>query len=190
MTYKGAAPSADECDLLCDNHIELHQLLYGATLFILRNWSLGVYPPYDDDDDRYSDGRLVVSPIPLPTEMTPNDSIPATAYCGGVGEEIPTGHDVYIWRPGDDHAPLADRDTALTTEVDYSTVWKANSDLRAFGFVEWLRNDAGRIIKRARPSGRLQPVSRLTPAGLAEYDRFADPTADCDDVQTNPDRQE
>jgi hypothetical protein len=40
--------------------------------------------------------------------LDPNDdAVPAGAYRGDIGEEIPPGRVIYVWRPGDsDHAVL------------------------------------------------------------------------------------
>jgi hypothetical protein len=167
FTYTGTVPSQDERETLCDMLIELHQLLYGVTLHTVR--LDGLY----EDDEIYSDGRPVVSRTQLPVDPT-DYPIPAEAYRGDIGEDIPIGGVIYVWRPGDsDHTVLTGDEAAAVREHGaHGAVWKGCADLRASGLLEWVRGDNGRIVKRPGPNGRPSAVSAITAAGVAECARL------------------
>ena len=172
LTYTGDAPTHDECETLCDMLIELHQLSYGITLHTLRSDDPDAGGQYEDDE-LFSDGRPVVSRTWLPGHPT-DDPIPAEAYRGDIGEEIPHGGVTYVWRPGDsDHAVLTgDEARAVRQHGAHGGVWKGCADLRASGLIEWVRGDDGRIVKRPGASGRPHAVSAITAAGIAECARI------------------
>jgi hypothetical protein len=165
FTYTGNAPTHDECETLCDMLIELHQMLYGVTLHTLRSDDLGADEGYEDDEV-YSDGRPVISRTWLPSHPT-DDPIPAEAYCGGIGEEIPPGGMIYVWRPRDSgHAVLTgDEADAVREHSAHGGVWKPAADLHASGLIAWVRGDDGHIVKRPGADGRLHPVAAITAAG-------------------------
>lgn len=173
-SYTATPIDGEERDALYDMGIELHQLLYESTLFALRVDLADEDPAYGDDE-RYSDGRSVVSAAEPPSGGDQLDAIPAEAFCGGVGEDVPFGYDVYVWQPGDDSAPFADPPSAQPGAADHFTAWKASADLRADGLIEWSRNEAGRIIKRPGRSGRMLPVSTITADGVAECQAISCP---------------
>jgi hypothetical protein len=166
FTYTGDAPTHDECETLCDMLIELHQLLYGISLHTLRSDDPGAGEGYEDDEV-YSDGRPVISRTWLPIHPT-DDPIPAEAYRGDIGEEIPPGGVIYVWRPGDsDHAVLTgDEADEVRQNGAGGDAWKACAGLRAFGLIDWVRGDDGHIVKRPGPSGRAFTVSAITAAGM------------------------
>jgi hypothetical protein len=103
-----------------------------------------------------------------------DDAIPAEAYRGDIGEEIPPGGVIYVWRPGDsDHAALTgDEAGAVRQHGAHGGVWKGSADLRASGLIEWVRGDDGHIVKRPGANGRPRAVSAITTAGLAECARI------------------
>jgi hypothetical protein len=106
--------------------IELHQLLYGVTLHTLRSDEPGEDDGYEDDEV-YSDGRPVISRAWLP--LDPNDdAIPADEYRGDIGEDVPRGGVMYVWRPDDsDNAVLTgDEAAAVRQHGAHSGVWKAD----------------------------------------------------------------
>jgi hypothetical protein len=166
FTYTGDVPTHDECETLCDMLIEQHQLLYGITLHTLRSDDPAAGGGYEDDE-LYSDGRPVVSRTWLPDHPT-DDPIPAEAYRGDIGEEIPPGGMIYVWRPGDSgHAVLTgDEAEEDRQHAAHSGVWKASADLQASGLIDWVRGDDGHIVKRPGANGRPQAVSAITAAGM------------------------
>lgn len=176
-TYTGTPPSRDERETLCDMLIELHQLLYGVTLHTLRLDDPGADEGYEDDEI-YSDGRPVVTRSLLPVD--PTDTIPAKAYRGDIGEDVPFGRVIYVWRPGDsDHAVLTgDEAAAVASMGAYGAGWKACAGLRAAGLIEWVRGDDGHIVKRPRANGRLSAVCTITAAGMARYERLKEMPSD------------
>jgi hypothetical protein len=172
ITYTGVPPSQGECESLCDMMIELHHLLYEVTLFTFRGRDLVAddAPPYVHDDV-YSDGQSVISRIQLPTGSA-EEPIPPCAYRGDVGDEVPHGIHIRVWRPGEAERLGLSVDTAVGTEGSGCDYWEECAGLRAAGLLEWSRDDSGRIEKRAGGSGRLQAVSHITPQGVAMGSRI------------------
>jgi hypothetical protein len=171
ITYTGTPPSQDEGETLCDMLIELHQLLYSVTLFTFRKDDILVEDDSYDHDEVYSDGRPVVSRVQLPVDLT-DEPIPAEAYRGDIGEEIPLGGVIDVWRPGEAEHPLTGEEAAEATRLDASSwLWKAAADLRTRGQIAWLRDDNGHIVKRPGTYGRACAVSAITAAGRAECER-------------------
>jgi hypothetical protein len=151
--YTGAAPDPDEHEKLCDMLIELHQLLYGATLYPLHEAG-------DGNDEVYSDGQPVISRVDL-TGEEPVLPIPAGAYRDVGGEAVPFGCGVHVWRPGE-------ADYRAEEDGAEPAIWKTAADLRRQGLIDWVRGASGRIEKRSGyPSGRMSPVSAITAAGIA-----------------------
>jgi hypothetical protein len=165
LTYTGNAPTHDECETLCDMLIELHQLSYGITLHTLRSDDPDAGGGYEDDE-LYSDGRPVVSRTWLPSHPI-DDAIPAEAYRGDIGEEIPPGGMIYVWRPGDSDQAVLTGDEAdeVRQNAAGENAWKACAGLRASGLIDWVRGDDGHIVKRSVGSGRAFTVSAITAAG-------------------------
>jgi hypothetical protein len=165
LTYTGDAPTHDECETLCDMLIELHQLSYGITLHTLRSDDPDAGGQYEDDE-LYADGRPVVSRAWLPGHPTDNP-IPAEAYRGDIGEEIPPGGMIYVWRPGDSgHAVLTDDEAdEVRQNAAGERARKAFAGLRASGLIDWVRGEDVHIVKRPGPSGRAFTVSAITTAG-------------------------
>jgi hypothetical protein len=178
FTYTGTPSSRDERDTLCDMLIELHQLLYGVTLHTLRLDDPGEDEGYEDDEI-YSDGRPVKTRLLFPVDPT-DDPIPAEAYRGDIGEEIPPGGVIYVWRPGDSkYAGLTtDDDAVVVGPGAYGTVWKAWADLLASGLIEWSRGDKGHIVKRPGPNGRPSAVCTITAAGRERVQELLSDGAD------------
>jgi hypothetical protein len=168
FTYTRTHPCRDERETLCDMLIELHQLLYDVTLHALRSDGPGEDGDYDGDEV-YSDGRPVVSRIWWPVDPTA-DPIPAEEYRGDIGEDVPFGGVIRVWRPGDsDHAVLPGEEAAAVASMGADgALWKACADLRASGLIEWVRGDDGHIVKRPGANGRPSAVSRITAAGISE----------------------
>lgn len=170
FTYTGDAPTQDECETLCDLLIELHQLSYGVTLYTLRSHDHA--PGYGyEDDELYSDGRPVVSRTSLPGHPT-DGPIPAEAYRGDIGEEIPPDGMIYVRRPGDSgHAVLtADEADEVRQNSADTRDWKALADLRASWLMDWVRGDDGHIVKRPG-ARRALALSAVTAAAVAELER-------------------
>jgi hypothetical protein len=165
LAYAGAPPNVDDRESLCDKLIELHQLMYEVTLHTLRPDDPLEDPDYHADEV-YSDGRPVLSRVQLPVES--EDPIPIKAYRSDIGEEVPPGGDIYVWRPGDlDHTvPTGEEAATAAREGAWGAAWKGSADLRASGLVAWVRGDDGHMVKRPGVFGRLQAVCRITPAGL------------------------
>jgi hypothetical protein len=96
-THTGTAPDSDDREQVYDMLIELHQLLYGVTLYPL-------HKDGDFNDDVYDDGRPAISRIDL-TGEPPALPIPAGAYHDIGDEAIPFGCSIYVWRPGGGRLP-------------------------------------------------------------------------------------
>ena len=171
ITYTGTPPSQDERESLCDMLIELHQLVYGVTLFTFRGDPANEDDSYRDDEV-YSDGRPVVTRLQLQPVDPADEPIPAEAYRGEIGEEVPFGCLVYVWRPGEAEHPLSGDEFVEPPGPDASgPPWKAFADLRTRGQIAWVRDDDGHIAKRPGRYGRACAVSAITAAGCAEWER-------------------
>ena len=135
--------------------------------------SADIYSEYADDEI-YSYGRPVITRSRLPVD-TAEKSIQASAYRGDVGEEVPPGGVIHVWRPGE-----VDRSGSIDDDplVDARAYWKGCADLLAEGWTEWARTSNGRIRKRAGLNGRLAAVSIITAAGIAEAEHLEELHAD------------
>ena len=60
-------------------------------------------------------------------------------------------------------------------EGTVSCYWHRLGDARALGWLAWLRDKDGRIVKRLGYNGRYQNVSILTPAGMAKLGLKVEP---------------
>lgn len=167
LAYLEQSPADADRDFLCDSLIELHQILYAVTLFMARAGGVD-YEEYAQDEV-YSDGQPIVSRMLLPG--VPQElPIPPGAYHGDIGEEVPPGIYTHVWRPGENFATHRHESNQLLSGPDY---WKRCADLRVKGFIAWVRDHRGGIVKRPGRSGRLQAVSSITDAGLAEHERIS-----------------
>jgi hypothetical protein len=186
ITHTGALPTEDQREALCDMLIELHQLLYGVTLHTLRSDDPGDDEGYEDDEI-YSNGRPVITRLLFEVDPT-DDPIPPEAYRGDIGEDVPPGGVIYVWRPDDsNYTGLATDDDAVVVGVgDFGTPWKAFADLRASGLIEWARADDGHFVKRRDANGRLGAACRITAVGLARVDRLMGMPSDSPDARGGP----
>ncbi len=187
ITDTGITPGPDGREMLCDLLIELHQLWYSVTLFAIRKPSDSLF--IDDevgtavkpistaativaayaDDEVYSTGRRAITRI-LPPPDFAKTTIPASAYRGDVGEGVPPGGVIHVWRPDEaDRSGLDDDE--VDPLVDTGVFWKSCADLRAQGWIEWVRTSNGRIRKRPGLNGRLTAASIITAAGCVEAER-------------------
>lgn len=110
-----------------------------------------------------------------PVSVDPTDDpIPAEEYRGDIGEDIPYGGAIYVWRPGGSaHAVLTrDEAAAVASMGAHGAPWKACADLRASGFLDWVRGDDSHIVKRPGANGQPSAVCAITAAGMAEYERL------------------
>jgi hypothetical protein len=169
-THTSTAPDSDDREQVYDMLIELHQLLYGVTL----------YPLHADDDfndEVYDDGRPAISRIDL-TGEPPALPIPAGAYHDIGAEALPFGCSIYVWRPGE-----ADYQ-AEETDVAHPPVWAMTAEMHRQGLLDWTRDAKGRIVKRPNQYGRMSPASSITEAGKAKCETPPD------DVEINNDNED
>lgn len=78
----------------------------------------------------------------------------------------------WLWYP---KAGLTDEEAAIDAniiDIPFACWWHRCSDLRALGYIEWLRGDDGKIVKRLADSGRRRGVSVITPLGAKQAQRL------------------
>lgn len=78
----------------------------------------------------------------------------------------------FLWYP---KAGLTDEEAAEQANLDElhgACWWHRASDLRALGYIEWLRDDKGNIVKRMGESGRYRGVSVITKTGTKYAERM------------------
>lgn len=68
---------------------------------------------------------------------------------------------------------LTDEEAADFCDLDtgMSCWWHRASDLRSMGYIEWLYDNDGILVKRLGKAGRYRGVSRITASGMARAKR-------------------